>query len=99
MNRYKQLAVEGRELILYLPPSYLESDRSYPVAYVQDEGDMFTDCLNYLNHLFAAGRLEEVILVGISSTNRNREYTPWPAEPLLESNPPFGGEGELMSMR
>ncbi|MEK4980860.1 alpha/beta hydrolase [Bacillus sp. FSL K6-6540] len=93
MNRYKQLAVEGRELILYLPPSYLESDRSYPVAYVQDEGDMFTDCLNYLNHLFAAGRLEEVILVGISSTNRNREYTPWPAEPLLESNPPFGGEG------
>ncbi|EGG33615.1 alpha/beta hydrolase [Paenibacillus sp. HGF5] len=93
MNRYKQLVVEGRELTLYLPPSYLESDRSYPVAYVQDEGDMFMDCLNYLNHLFAAGRLEEIILVGISTTNRNREYTPWPAEPLLASNPPFGGEG------
>ena len=99
MNRYMQLVVEGRELSLYLPPSYQESDRSYPVAYVQDQGDMFKDCLNYLNHLFAVGQLEEVILVGISSTNRNREYTPWPAEPLLESNPPFGGEGELMSMR
>lgn len=93
MNRYQQLVVEDRELTLYLPPSYHESDRSYPVAYVQDQGDMFTDCLNYLNHLFAAGQLVEVILVGISSTNRNREYTPWPAEPLLEGNPPFGGEG------
>jgi uncharacterized protein len=93
MNRYQQLVVEDRELILYLPPSYHESDRSYPVAYVQDQGDMFTDCLNYLNHLFAAGRLVEVILVGIAPTNRNCEYTPWPAEPLLEGNPPFGGEG------
>ena len=53
MNRYQQLVVEDRELTLYLPPSYHESDRSYPVAYVQDQGDMFTDCLNYLNHLFA----------------------------------------------
>lgn len=93
MNRYQRLVVEDRELTLFLPPSYHESDRSYPVAYVQDQGDMFTDCLNYLNHLFAAGQLVEVILVGISSTNRNREYTPWPAEPLLDGNPPFGGEG------
>lgn len=93
MNRYQQLVVEDRELTLYLPPSYHESDRSYPVAYVQDQGDMFTDCLNYLHHLFAAGQLDEVILVGISSTNRNREYTPWPAEALLKDNPPFGGEG------
>ncbi|KOP66760.1 esterase [Bacillus sp. FJAT-18019] len=93
MNRYQQLMVEERELILYLPPSYEESDRSYPVAYVHDEGDLFTDCLNYLDHLFAAGQLDEVILVGISSENRNREYAPWPAKPLVESSPPFGGEG------
>lgn len=93
MNRYQQLMIEERELILYLPPSYEESDRAYPVAYVHDEGDLFTDCLNYLDHLFAAGQLEEVILVGICSENRNREYTPWPAKPLVESSPPFGGDG------
>lgn len=95
MNRYQQLMIEERELILYLPPSYEESDRSYPVAYVHDEGDLFTDCLNYLDHLFAAGQLDEVILVGIFSKNRNREYTPWPAKPLVENSPPFGGDGRV----
>lgn len=93
MNRYQQLVVENRELTLYLPPSYQGSDRFYPVAYVQDRGDSFMDCLNYLEHLFTIGQLDELILVGISPVNRNYEYTPWPAEALLEGSPPFGGQG------
>jgi|GEM_PF-171098 len=93
MNRYQKLSALDRELTLYLPPSYHESDRCYPVAYVQDGGDSFMDCLNYLEHLFKDGRLGELILVGIATDNRNDEYTPWPAKPLLEGSPPFGGRG------
>lgn len=93
MNRYQKLSALDRELTLYLPPSYDESDRCYPVAYVQDGGDSFMDCLNYLEHLFKDGRLRELILVGIATENRNDEYTPWPAKPLLEGRPPFGGRG------
>ncbi|OOC63219.1 alpha/beta hydrolase [Paenibacillus ihbetae] len=93
MNRYQKLSALDRELTLYLPPSYDESDRCYPVAYVQDGGDSFMDCLNYLEHLFKDGRLRELILVGIATENRNDEYTPWPAKPLLEGSPPFGGRG------
>ncbi|MEK6993268.1 alpha/beta hydrolase-fold protein [Paenibacillus sp. FSL K6-1566] len=74
-------------------PSYHHSDRCYPVAYVQDGGDSFMDCLNYLEHLFKDGRLGELILVGIATEKRNDEYTPWPAKSLLEGRPPFGGRG------
>ncbi|GIO89860.1 MULTISPECIES: alpha/beta hydrolase [Paenibacillus] len=93
MNRYQKLSALDRELTLYLPPSYHHSDRCYPVAYVQDGGDSFMDCLNYLEHLFNDGRLGELILVGIATENRNDEYTPWPAKSLLEGRPPFGGRG------
>lgn len=93
MNRYQKLSALDRELTLYLPPSYHQSDRCYPVAYVQDGGDSFMDCLNYLEHLFKNGRIGELILVGIATENRNDEYTPWPAKSLLEGRPPFGGRG------
>ena len=94
MNRFQQLVVGQREVILYLPPSYETTNRFYPVAYVQDGGDLFTDGLNYLEHLFADNRLEEAILVGVVTPSRNDEYTPWPADPLLDGYPAFGGSGK-----
>ncbi|GAB6926930.1 hypothetical protein JCM10914A_09130 [Paenibacillus sp. JCM 10914] len=94
MNHYQELVLGDRKIILYLPPSYKNSIRSYPVVYVQDNGELFTDSLNYVEHLFIAGEVEEVILVGISPFNRNDEYTPWPAEALLQDRPSFGGQGK-----
>ncbi|BFH64909.1 alpha/beta hydrolase [Paenibacillus azoreducens] len=93
MNRYQQLNVGNWELVLHLPPSYDHSDRRFPVAYVQDGGKLFTGCINYLEHLYASGQLEEVMLVGIVPHARNDEYTPWPAAALVDSYPPFGGQG------
>jgi len=93
MNRYHSLNVSDRALQIYLPPSYPTSDRRYPVAYVQDEGEAFTSCINYLDHLCTTGQLTEVILVGIPSHERNSEYTPWPAASLAAGKPPFEGRG------
>lgn len=93
MRRIHNVQVSGRELNVFLPPSYLAADRHYPVAYVQDDGDLFSCCYNYIDHLVAQGELTEIILVGIPSHERNREYTPWPAESLVQGLPTFDGMG------
>lgn len=76
----------GRELLIYLPPSYDQAAYPFPVVYVQDSGDLFDPVLNgNLYHLelrFAAGTLPEMILVGITSYDRIHEYTPWSAQKL-----------------
>lgn len=93
-QRLKQLKVGERSLLVYLPPSYGDGDVSYPVAYVQDQGDLFKDCLNYLESLYSEHKLSEVIMVGVESQRRNDEYTPWRAKELLDKSAYFGGEGE-----
>ncbi|MFC7681273.1 alpha/beta hydrolase [Paenibacillus sp. GCM10028914] len=94
MNRFHDLVVEQREVVVYLPPSYETSGQNYPVAYVQDGGFLFTECSNYLEHLFAKGDLQEMILVGVKTDIRNDEYTPWPAASLIPDRSPFGGKGK-----
>ncbi|QHT58563.1 alpha/beta hydrolase [Paenibacillus lycopersici] len=94
MERYSHLVAAGRKLLVYVPPSYRTApDTRYPVAYVQDGGELFDSCVNQLEHLFRQGKLQETIFVGVASPNRNDDYTPWPAEALQEGKPSFGGGG------
>jgi predicted alpha/beta superfamily hydrolase len=96
MNKYNREQAAGRNLLIYLPPSYHTSPEvHYPVAYIQDGGELFDSCLNQLEHLFFQGKLQELILVGVESSNRNHDYTPWPAAALLEGKPSLDGEGRL----
>nr|WP_256975802.1 alpha/beta hydrolase-fold protein [Paenibacillus sp. MY03] len=94
MNWFRNMEANGRRLTILLPPSY-ETDagreRRYPVAYVQDGGDLFQLVANQLQHLTRQGKLQEVLYVGVHTPNRNDEYTPWPASPLLSTYPAFGG--------
>lgn len=89
----------GRELLIYLPPSYPFSQTGFPVAYVHDRGDLFdpgqNDCLLRLERMFAAGELRELILVGVEPRNRIHEYTPWFANALSAQRGygDFGGKG------
>lgn len=70
-----------REIVVYLPPSFKEVGGGFPVVYVQDKGDLFQpmngNALIDLEALFAAGKLAELILVGVETKDRSREYTPW----------------------
>ncbi|GIP15966.1 hypothetical protein J40TS1_16080 [Paenibacillus montaniterrae] len=92
MIRIERVMVAGRQLSICLPESYAsELERSYPVAYVQDGGELVEHTFNELKHLEASGRLQETIYVGVEPHNRNDEYTPWPASALLEGKSPFGG--------
>lgn len=77
-----------RSLVLYLPPSYHENPlKRYPVLYMHDGQNLFESATSAfgtewqvdenINAAVAAGRMDEVIVVGVYNTpNRIWEYTP-----------------------
>ncbi|MDT3426427.1 putative alpha/beta superfamily hydrolase [Paenibacillus forsythiae] len=87
------LELDGRRLTVYLPPSYPLSSRRYPVVYAHDGGDLMAICHSYMERLFREGLLAELIVVGMKTSCRTDEYTPWPAARLEAEAPAFGGRG------
>jgi len=77
-----------RKLRIYLPPSYdSASSKRYPVLYMHDGQNLFDaktaaygaewEIDETMDKLVAAGKIEEVIVVGIDNTpDRIAEYTP-----------------------
>ncbi|MNM02574.1 Ferri-bacillibactin esterase BesA [compost metagenome] len=87
------IEISGRRLTIWLPPSYPRSNKRYPAVYIHDGGQLMLSSCNFVQMLFREGRLEELILVGISTACRTDDYSPWPAEALKEGRPSFGGHG------
>lgn len=88
-----------RRIWVYLPPGYGESDKRYPVLYMQDGQNLFADSSSFsgewgidesLDSLFTAGKTSGIIVVGIENGADKRllEYAPWP------NSRHGGGEGE-----
>lgn len=84
-NVYSRFLGNAREVYVYLPPSYAEAEhRRYPVLYAQDGQHMFASDSkgdSWEMHLTAErlsreGRMEEVIIVAVSSIEdqRGSEY-------------------------
>jgi len=79
---------EARDIQVYLPPGYdapENSERQYPVLYMHDGQNIFDqrsagaewNVDESAERLITAGKIEPLIIVGISSTsNRLSEYTP-----------------------
>jgi predicted alpha/beta superfamily hydrolase len=79
-----------RTLLVYLPPGYeSETDRRYPVLYMQDGQNIFDASTSFAGvewgvdeaaeRLIAAGTIEPIIIVAIyNNTDRLTEYTPRP---------------------
>jgi predicted alpha/beta superfamily hydrolase len=83
-----QYLAENRDLIVYLPPGYEEeSERGYPVLYMQDGQNLFDGRTSFIpgrtwemrEHADAgieAGEIEPLVIVGIYNTpDRLAEYT------------------------
>jgi uncharacterized protein len=74
---------EDREYRVSLPPSYARSaTRRYPVVYVLDAESHFTHVAVNAAYLANQGQIPELIVVGITSTNRVRDFTQtdWPQQ-------------------
>ncbi|WP_411801249.1 alpha/beta hydrolase [Bacillus paralicheniformis] len=87
----------GRELLIYLPPSYGSSNNRYPVLYVHDLGDLFdpahSGSLPSIEKLFSNQEVPELLLVGVAPKDRESEYTPFPKPHLLPNKRAYGGKG------
>ncbi|MEO0339375.1 MAG: alpha/beta hydrolase-fold protein [Bacteroidota bacterium] len=68
---------ETRPLLIHLPDSYEESDKSYPVIYLMDGKGHFLHTTGTMQFLSRNQRMPEMIIVGIPNTgNRTRDLTP-----------------------
>lgn len=78
----------ARDLLIYLPPSYANSDKRYPVLYLQDGQNVFNAATSYSREEWGADEAAEAlaktgleaILVGIPNmgTERLAEYAFFP---------------------
>ncbi|NQX58361.1 alpha/beta hydrolase [Paenibacillus qinlingensis] len=90
------LEFANRTIYIYTPPSYnKEESKHFPSVIVQDGNYLFLDSMNELEADFASGVTEEVIFIGIKPEERNREYTPWRADNLMNDGGFYDGEGDV----
>src|SRR5262245_48468339 len=87
-----------RKLYVYLPPTYMNSDRRYPVIYMQDGQNLFDHVLSYAGEWQVDETMEslslegiEAIVVGIPNAGAQRidEYAPFRDQRLRK-----GGRGD-----
>ena len=94
----QKLTLAGREISLYLPPKAL---RGTPCRLLlAADGELLFEILTQLAGTLENWMAEEnrgLILVGLTSQNRDADYTPWPAPGFDEEYPDFPGKaGEYL---
>ncbi len=67
---------EERELLIYKPVGYDQSQEKYPVLYLLDAHLKFHFCTGIVWSLRRYGRIPKMLVVGILNTDRNRDFTP-----------------------
>jgi predicted alpha/beta superfamily hydrolase len=73
---------EERRVLIYLPPHYAHSGTSYPVLYLLDAESQFHHSTGIVQFLASDnGRMPEMIVVGVTNTNRRRDLTPVTHDP------------------
>lgn len=85
----KNQTIKGYECLLYLPPDYDTDKKHYPVIYVNGE-DKISEIMEGLEPHFGL-ECDSFLLLSVSPSNWNDEYSPWYAPALMKNNKPFGG--------
>ena len=68
---------ESRDLLIHLPNNYARyKDTSYPVLYLLDGQRNFAHTVGTLDLLNQSGMAQEMIVIGITNTERTRDFTP-----------------------
>lgn len=71
---------EQRNIFIYTPVGYDQSEDKYPVIYVLDGQGNFFFSVGVANFLARSQRMPRSIIVGIPNTDRTRDFTPVHAE-------------------
>jgi predicted alpha/beta superfamily hydrolase len=68
---------ESRDLLIHLPNNYARyKDTTYPVLYLLDGQRNFAHTIGTLDLLNQSGMTQEMIVIGITNTERTRDFTP-----------------------
>lgn len=67
---------EDREIWIYVPNSSSNNSSKLPVMYILDGPSFFNSFSSIAQYLNKAGKMPEMIIVGIGNTNRLRDLTP-----------------------
>jgi len=81
---------ETREIYVYHPPDMEESGITYPVIYLLDGHSLHNVCASFVQHYSNRDRIPRTIVVGIASTDRLRDFTPYERTAY---NGEYGGGG------
>ena len=77
---------ESRTIHVYVPPGYTSTAARYPVLYVLDGQNYFVPAVGVVRYLAMMDLLPEMLVVGIPSRDRLKEYTP-----TKDARSPSGG--------
>ena len=75
---HSEITNEDRTLLVWLPRSYNESNLSYPVIYLlygQNTSAYLLPAITACDMLAASGTVPEMIIVGVASAERYRDYS------------------------
>ncbi|MCU0461825.1 MAG: alpha/beta hydrolase-fold protein [Bacteroidales bacterium] len=75
---YSSVTNEDRTLLVWLPRSYSDSVLSYPVVYLlygQNTSECLLPTITACDLLSASGAIPEMIIVGVASAERYRDYS------------------------
>lgn len=83
---------EDRPIIISLPQNYTESNADYPVLYLTDGLQNIWHTIGTVEVLTRTGSIPPMIIVGVESTNRDRDFSP-----TVDKNWPRSGGGPKFS--
>ncbi len=92
-----QILDEEREIFIFCPRGYGQGDRKFPVLYLLDAEYQFHYVTGVVAFLSEIGHIPEMIVVGITNTDRERDLTPEPGEQQKKRFPTSGGAEEFLT--
>jgi len=87
---------EDRELWIYKPTSYENSNNRYPVLYLLDGGGHFHHTTGIIQFLASNGRMPEMMVVALLNTDRDRDLTPPTQVDSTNDFPTSGGADNFL---
>lgn len=91
---------EDRVVLVRTPPGYEANKLAYPVLYMTDGNAHLGHTASTIEFLARNGRMPEMIIVGITNTDRTRDLTPTKAAgPNAAQFPTAGGADNFLKFR
>ena len=88
---------EDRVILVRTPPGYVTNNLKYPVLYMTDGDAHIGHTASTIDFLVRNGRMSDLIVVGITNTDRTRDLTPAKATgPNADRLPTAGGADNFL---